>query len=107
MSNLDKLSKKEKNGKIIECIEDLIKKDKNAANESVKKLMQGSGLKTKGNRILSYAKGLNSMPAAIATFAISPILLGWFIPTITYRNTRRIHAKHEREAQKNKVNTAA
>ena len=44
---------------------------------------------------------------AIAMVLITPILLGWFIPTITYANTRRIHAKKDRESQKNKVNTAA
>ena len=69
-------------------------------------MMQGSELKAKGNKLLSFVKGLNSMPAFITTFAISPIILGWFIPRMTYANTRRIHAKKEREA-KNKVNTAA
>ena len=107
LEKLKNLSKKEKNSKIIEYIQDFIKKDKNLVDDSVKNMMQGAKREIKGNKLLSYAKGLNSMPAAIATFVISPILLGWFIPTITYRNTRRIHAKHEREAQKNKVNTAA
>lgn len=107
LEKLKNLSKKEKNSKIIEYIQDFIKKDKNLVDDSVKNMMQGAKREIKGNKLISYAKGLNSMPAAIATFVISPILLGWFIPTITYRNTRRIHAKHEREAQKNKVNTAA
>jgi hypothetical protein len=108
LSDIENLGKKEKNAKITEMFEKLGKDTKNKENldKSIKQLMQDSGI-TKRNKLLSYAKGLNSMPAAIATFIISPIILGWFIPTITYANTRRIHAKHEREAKKNKVNTAA
>ncbi len=109
LSDIENLGKKEKNAKIIEMFEKLNKdsNNKEELNRSIKKLMQDSGLKSKSNKLLSYAKGLNSMPAAIATFIISPIILGWFIPTITYANTRRIHAKHEREAKESKVNTAA
>lgn len=109
LSDIESLGKKEKNAKITEMFEKLGKDtaNKEQLNKSIKKMMQDSGLNNKSNKLLSYAKGLNSMPAAIATFAISPIILGWFIPTITYANTRRIHAKHEREAQKNNVNTAA
>lgn len=111
LEDLQTLTKKEKNNKIIEMFEKLGKDSskKESLNNSIKKLMQGNELKAKGNKLLSYAKGLNSMPEAIATVLITPILLGWFIPTITYANTRRIHAKREREIQanKNKVNTAA
>ena len=81
--------------------------EKESWNNSIKKLMQGNEFKTKGNKLLTFAKGLNSMPEAIATVLITPILLGWFIPTLTYANTRRIHAKKEREAQNNKINSAA
>ena len=109
LSDIENLSKKEKNIKITEMFEKLGKDklSKEKLDKSIKKMMQDSGLKTKSNKLLSYAKGLNSMPAAIATFLISPIILGWFIPTITYANTRRIHAKNVKEEQKNKVNTAA
>ncbi len=108
LSDIENLSKKEKNTKITEMFEKLGKDKarKEKLDQSIKKMMQSSGLKSKNNKLISYAKGLNSMPAAIATFLISPIILGWFIPSITYANSRRIHAKHEREAQKNKINTA-
>ena len=106
---LEKLTKQEKNKKIIEFFETAGKEtaSKEGLDNSIKKLMQGNGMKAKGNKLLTFAKGLNSMPEAIATVLITPILLGWFIPTITYANTRRIHAKKEREALKNKVDTAA
>ena len=109
VEELKKLSKKDKNKKITEMFEKLGKESgrKEALDKSIKKLMHGNGLKTKSNRLLAYAKGLNSAPAALATFAITPILLGWFIPTITYANSRRIHAKKEREAQQKRINTAA
>jgi len=109
LSDIEKLTKKEKNTKIIDFFEKMGKESgesKAKFNEAIKKMMQGSELKAKGNKLLSFVKGLNSMPAFITTFAISPIILGWFIPRMTYANTRRIHAKKEREA-KNKVNTAA
>ena len=108
LSDIETLSKKEKNKKITEMFEKLGKDNasKEKLDQSIKKMMQSSGIKSKNNKLIAYAKGLNSMPAAIATFLISPIILGWFIPTITYANTRRIHAKHVRDEQKNKVNTA-
>ncbi len=46
-----------------------------------------------------------STPAAIITFLVSPYLLGWFIPGLTYANTRRLHEKAEREKQQ-KLNAA-
>jgi len=109
LADLDKLTKKEKNKKIINLFERMNKKpgEKESWNNSIKKLMQGNEFKTKGNSLLTFAKGLNSMPEAIATVLITPILLGWFIPTLTYANTRRIHAKKEREKQNNKINSAA
>ena len=47
----------------------------------------------KANKIASFAKGLNSIPAIITTFLISPYVLGWLIPRFTYANTRRLHAE--------------
>ena len=64
--------------------------------------MKGVSNKPRANRILSFAKGLNSAPGAIATVLISPYILGWFIPRLTYANTRRMREK----AQKEKNNTA-
>lgn len=110
LADLEKLPKAEKNKRIISMFEDLTRKttNKEALDMSIKKMMQGPEFNVKKNKLLSHVKGLNSIPAAIATFAISPIILGWFIPTITYANTRRIHAKKDREAAANKkVNTAA
>ena len=57
------------------------------------------GTKPGSNNITKYAKGLNSVPAFVATFFISPYLLGWVIPRLTYKNTRRIHAKEDRERE--------
>ena len=70
--------------------------------------MKGKNCKPKNNKILSFARGLNSLPGFIATFLISPLLLGIIIPEITYANTRRIHRKaaEEKAAKANKINTA-
>ena len=56
----------------------------------------------KTNKIASFAKGLNSIPAIITTFLISPYVLGWLIPRFTYANTRRLHAE---AAEKDKTQT--
>ena len=58
--------------------------------------MKGT-LGDKKNGILKHAKGLNSIPAFLVTFLISPYLLGWFIPRLTYANTRRLHEKAAQE----------
>jgi hypothetical protein len=70
--------------------------------------MKGNSCKPKSNKILGFARGLNSVPGVITTFLISPYLLGWFIPRLTYANTRRIHAKaeEEKQAKANKLNAA-
>lgn len=106
LSELNNLSKKEKNKKIIEFFEKTETSDNNIA-----KLMKGNiikkGNKTKQiNKISSFARGLNSIPAVIATAVISPVILGWIIPRLTYANTRRMHAKAEAE-KASKINTAA
>ena len=76
-------------------------------DKKIAELMK-SGAKPKNNKILSAARGLNSIPGFIATVIISPVILGWIIPRLTYANTRRIHAKQELERQeKAKINTAA
>ena len=49
--------------------------------------------------ILSFARGLNSIPGLIATFLISPYILGWLIPRATYANTRRIHENRAKEKE--------
>lgn len=129
MPDLNGLDKGSKNTKIKAFFENLGKDgqaSKESINELIEKIMKGSTevkdgkfrqfLKkiklTKGpktavkNPILSFAKGLNSVPGLIATFLISPFVLGWLIPRATYANTRRIHEKRAKEAE-NKVNATA
>ena len=109
VEELAKLSKKEKNSKLISLFKDFGKgKSEKTANESIKNLMKGKNCTPKNNKILSFARGLNSLPGFIATVLISPLLLGIIIPEVTYANTRRIHrkAEAERQAKANKINTA-
>ena len=106
LSDIQNLSKAEKNNKIIDFFENAGKcseSEKAEFDSTIKKMMQGAESKIKGNKLLSFVKGLNSTPAAITTFIISPIILGWFIPRLTYANTRRIHAKDDNESKMNKV----
>ena len=70
---------------------------KDGVDKLVKDLMKGA--KPGKSAITRYAKGLNSMPAFIATIFISPYILGWVIPRLTYKNTRRIHAKQDKEKE--------
>ena len=106
LSELSKLSKKEKNQKILSFFEKLGrdgKLDKKSINEMITKLMKG-GSKPNANKILGFARGLNSVPGVITTFLISPYILGWFIPRLTYANTRRMHEKAEKERQQKTQN---
>lgn len=91
-----------KNKEIISFIEKFDKSD-----EIIKKVMKGA-TKGKGNKIAAFARGLNSMPALLTTFLISPYILGWCIPRLTYRNTRKIHEKQDREREaQNKIKISA
>ena len=109
------LTKEQRNAKLKDFFKNIKEKgnfkDKaaKAIDENITKLMKGSSLNPKANKILSFARGLNSLPGFIATFLISPYLLGWAIPRLTYANTRRIHAKEEmaKEEKASKINTAA
>ncbi len=92
LSSLKGLKKEEKNKKLISFFE---KFDKKNANEIISKMMQG--VDKNKSKITSFARGLNSVPGLLTTFFISPYILGWFIPRLTYKNTRRIHEKEERE----------
>ena len=93
LSSLKGLASKDKNKKIIEFIE-----KNNIVDDAIKKLMQGSG-GGKANKIAAFARGLNSVPGILTTFFISPYILGWLIPRMTYANTRRIHAKQDKERE--------
>lgn len=100
LSELSGLSKAEKNKKIVSFFENFAKgNDKKALNEKITKLMT-SAKAGKASKITAFARGLNSVPGLIATFLISPAILGWFIPRLTYANTRRLHEK-ERKAKLN------
>ena len=108
LADLKNLSKTEKNKKILSFFENLGKDgklSKKSIDEMITKLMKGSMNKPKANKILGFARGLNSVPGLLTTVFISPYILGWFIPRLTYANTRRIHEKAEKEKQK--INTAA
>ena len=94
------MKKADKNKKIISFFEKFDKP------ELIEKLMKGVG-KNRSNKIASFARGLNSMPGLLTTFCISPYLLGWFIPRLTYKNTRRIHEKQDRERDAKNLSTNA
>ena len=92
LKSIENLSKKEKNAKIINLFKNT-KDKKLLSDDNINKLMNGVN-KSKGKtKMLSFAKGLNALPEALAMFVISPIILGWLIPELTYANTRRINAK--------------
>ena len=80
----------EKNKKIITFFENM--KDTKETKDLITKLMNDNGLGKKSS-ISKMARGLNSVPGFISTVLISPILLGWLIPKLTYHNTRKKHAK--------------
>ncbi len=100
------LTKEEANRKIISFMENIEKQaeklgistDKKSINEMITKLMKGAS-KGGNSKITAIARGLNSVPGLLTTIFISPYILGWFIPRLTYRNTRRIHAKEDRERE--------
>ena len=106
LSSLENLSKSDKNKKIIGFFEQFEKNaeklgkssDKESLNKLVTSLMKNAK-SPKGNKITAFARGLNSVPGILTTFLISPYLLGWFIPRLTYANTRRIHEEQERKRE--------
>lgn len=100
LESLKQYTKQEKNDKIINAIKEFGNKstNKKEVNNIINKVMKGAGGGNK-NKITSLAKGLNSVPGLITTFIISPYLLGWVIPRLTYKNTQRIHAKQDKEKE--------
>ena len=91
LNQLKNIDKKAKNTKIKQIIKSL---EGDKTNELISKMMEvtKSG---KAGKITAFAKGLTSVPAILTTFLISPYLLGWAIPRLTYANTRRIHEKQK------------
>lgn len=98
LDSIKSLAKKDKNKKIIELFEKFEVADSKAVNETISKLMKGSG-DIKSNKIASMARGLNSVPGLISTFVISPVLLGVLIPKLTYFNTKKAHMKMAQEKE--------
>jgi hypothetical protein len=100
LDSLKNKSKSEKNKEIISTIEKL--KDNSETKELITKLMKDNG-KIKQSSITRIARGLNSIPGVIVTVLISPIILGCFIPMLTYAITRKAHAKQlaAKESAKN------
>ena len=104
--NFKKLKKEDSNKQIIEFFENIESKakklgksaDKKSIDKMITKLMKNAP-KGGNGKITAIARGLNSVPGLLTTFFVSPYILGWFIPRLTYKNTRRIHAKEDRERE--------
>jgi len=99
LESIREKSMKEKNKQIISFFEHL--KDNDTTKELITKLMNDKGLGKKSS-ISKIARGLSSVPGFLSTVLISPILLGWFIPRLTYSNTRKKHATMNISAENNK-----
>ena len=99
LESIKSLSKQDKNKKIIELFNKIQEQNPEAKNEMITKLMKGSG-DIKHNKIAQTVRGLNSLPGFIATFIISPVLLGVLIPKLTYFNTRKAQQKIVEEQKK-------
>ena len=106
MEALGKLEKAESNKQILDIVENIethAKKlgksaDKKSIDDMIGKLMKCAS-KGGNSKITAVARGLISLPGLLTTLCISPYILGWCIPRLTYRNTRRIHAKEDRERE--------
>lgn len=104
LESLKNMTKSESNKEIITFMENIEKHfkklgkgtDKKSVDEMISKLMKYASKGSK-SKITATARGLNSLPGLLTTLFISPYILGWLIPRLTYRNTRRIHAKEDRE----------
>ena len=94
----------EKNKQIISFFEKL--EDNKSTKDLIIKLMHDNGVGKKSS-ISKMARGLSSVPGFISTVIISPILLGWFIPRLTYANTRKKHATMNISAENNKMVASA
>jgi len=98
LKSMEGLNRTERNKRIKEFISGL----EGDADTKITNLMKGAKNDIKHNKILSFARGLNSIPAFLATFILSPLLLGVLIPKLTYANTRRLQIKNiKAEEEKN------
>ena len=104
MEKLKGMSLKERNETITKYFKNL---DEAKANELIQKVMKDAG-KMEKSAITRIARGLYSVPGAIVTVIISPVILGCLVPMLTYSNTRKAHAKMQEEMKnKSKVDSAA
>ena len=110
LDKLKELPRDKSNKKIIDIVENIEKHakklgkstDKKSIDEMITKIMKKAA-KGGNSKVTAIARGLISIPGLITTVFISPYILGWFIPRLTYKNTRRIHAKEEKELNKQKL----
>lgn len=106
IESLKKLSKAESNKEILSFVENIeahakklgLSADKKSIDGLITKVMKAAS-KGGNSKITAIARGLISVPGLLTTLFISPYILGWFIPRLTYKNTRRIHAKEDRERE--------
>ena len=104
LDSLKNMQKTESNKEIIKFMENIEKHakklgkatDKKSIDEMISKFMKYASKGSK-SKITATVRGLNSLPGLLTTLFISPYILGWLIPRLTYWNTRRIHAKEDRE----------
>ena len=104
LDSIKEKTKAEKNKKIISFFEKL--EDTQSTKDLIIKLMHDNGIGNKSS-ISKIARGMSSVPGFLSTVLISPILLGWFIPRLTYLNTRKKHATMNISAENNKIYQSA
>jgi len=99
---LTNLTRAQRNAKITDFFKNLKKSPETDkmieslfVNNSIKKTNRIFGKSS--NKILSHAKGLNSIPELLIMCFVSPYILGWVIPRLTYANTRKIQEKKNQE----------
>ena len=100
LESIRKMAKADKNKKLVAFFEKL--ENNKETKDLIIKLMNDAGLGKKSS-ITKMARGLSSVPGFLSTVMISPILLGWFIPRLTYANTRKKHETMEIGNQPGKI----
>lgn len=104
---LKQLDKAGKNKAITDYVRKLVKGNNTTEADNIIKKLMKSVKANSCNKISAIARGLNSAPGLIVMIFASPAVLGWFIPRLTYANTRRIHKSKQQEQDKAKqINTA-
>ena len=104
LESLNGMSLDDRNKQIRSFFEKM--EDNKSTKDLITRLMNDNGIGKKSS-ISKMARGLNSVPGFISTVIISPILLGWLIPKLTYHNTRKKHAKMNFNQNQNQTNAVA